>query len=387
MKTMQVQITRDQQHPSHHHKLSRWPAVIVLLLALILPAAAQQRSSSGGKRDLNVMTVNLYVGGDISRVMGLDPAAPDYVQQLVGAVTGVYYEILASAPQLRMQTVAAQIVERMPDIVAVEEASLLRVQSPGDLMIGGTTPATEVVFDYLQMLVANLESQGAHYKVVAMASEVDVELPSLNLQTGTIDDVRLNDREAILVRADLPPGQLRVSHPQSGNFNYVIPLPALGISVERGWCSVDVFIRGRNVRCICTHLEQEVAPELQAAQVQELLAGPANTSLPVILFGDFNTDALHRDGSYAYDLLPAAGFRDSWLALNPATSAGGLTWGHDEFLADPGMSFDRRIDFIFYRGKGIVPVKTEVVDMATGLNQPPLWASDHAAVAAGFQLK
>jgi endonuclease/exonuclease/phosphatase family metal-dependent hydrolase len=369
---------------SHHGRL--WALLAVMLAAAILPAQAKV-AGVGGKRSLEVMTVNLYVGGDINRVMMIDPAATNYVEQLVGAVTGVYYEILASAPAVRLQTVAGQIAAKMPDIVAVEEASLLRVQSPGDLIIGGSAPATDVVVDYLQMLVAELEARGVHYKVVSTADEIDVELPMFNLQTGMIDDVRLSDREAILVRSDLPDGQLRASNPQSGNFVNVIPIPALGLSVTRGWCAADVFVRGRNIRCICAHLETEVVPELQAAQVLELLAGPADTKMPVIVFGDFNADPLHRDGSIAYDLMPAAGFGDVWSALNPNDPAGGLTWGHDEYLADPDTAFDRRIDFIFYRGKGIVPAGIEVLDMATGLTQPPLWATDHAAVSSSLLLK
>ncbi len=153
-------------------------------------------------------------------------------------------------------------------------------------------------------------------------------------------------------------------------------------------CPEPVFIRGGNLRCICTHLETEVAPVLQVLQVQELLAGPANTKLPVILLGDFNTDPLHRDGSIAYDLMPAAGFGDAWATLNPGTPESGLIWGHDEFLADPGMAFDRRIDLVFYRGKAIGPVQSDVIDPITGLKtRPPLWASDHAAVSVRFLLK
>jgi endonuclease/exonuclease/phosphatase (EEP) superfamily protein YafD len=150
---------------------------------------------------------------------------------------------------------------------------------------------------------------------------------------------------------------------------------------------VDVFVRGMNFRCLCAHLEQETVPQLQALQVQELLAGPAKTKLPVILFGDFNTDSLGRDGSFAYNLMPAAGFDDAWAALNPTVPTAGLTWGHDEFLADPTLAFDSRIDFVFYRGKGIVPMQAGVLDMETGLSQPPLWASDHAAFGVRFLLK
>lgn len=355
-------------------------------LSFAAPARAEN-SGVGGKRDVDVMTANLYVGGDIGRVMVINPADTNYVEELVSAVTGVYYEILASKPPVRLQAVANQIARRMPDFVAVEEASLIRVQSPGDLIVGGSTPATNVVYDYLQILLADLNAKGAHYQVVSTANEIDVELPMMNLSTGSIDDVRLSDREAILARADLPPGQLRVSHPQSGHFVNVIAIPGLGLSVERGWCSVDVSIRGRDFRCICAHPEEETAPQIQAMQVQELLAGPANTSQPVFILGDFNADPLHRDGSFAYDLMPAAGFGDVWAKTHPCTPRLGLTWGHDEFLADPTAAFDRRIDFVFYRGKGVVPVQACVVDMVTGLTTLPLWASDHAAVSASFLLK
>ena len=64
--------------------------------------------------------------------------------------------------------------------------------------------------------------------------------------------------------------------------------------------------------------------------------------------------------------------------------AGGLTWGHDELLADPGVSFDRRIDFVFFRGAGPVPCKADAIDMGLNRATAPLWASDHAAVSAEF---
>ena len=85
--------------------------------------------------------------------------------------------------------------------------------------------------------------------------------------------------------------------------------------------------------------------------------------------------------------MPAAGFGDAWAKTHPCTPTLGLTWGHDEFLADPAAAFDRRIDFAFYRGKGVVPVQACVVDLVTGLTPSPLWASDHAAVSASFLLK
>ncbi len=368
------------------------PAALMLSLAaavfVAVPAWAKPADHKRGDRDLDVMTVNLYVGGDISGVMALDPTDPYYGYYLINTVADIYDDIVASDPPARLQTVADEIAERMPDVVAVEEASLLRRQSPGDLASGGIIPATTVVYDYLQLLVADLAAQGAHYQVVATANEMDVELPMLtDSQTLATDDVRLSDREAILVRSDLPHGQLRVCNPQSGNFATLIEIPALGLAITRGWCAVDVTMRDSGFRVVCAHPEQETAADIQAAQIGELLAGPAKARQPVILVGDFNADALGRDGSYAYDLIPAAGFTDAWAKLHPNTPSGGLTWGHDPLLIDPTTHFDRRIDFVFYHGKGLVPVAADVIDLATGLLPSPRWASDHAAVFATFELK
>ena len=341
----------------------------------------------GGKRGLDTMAINLYVGGGIERAVALDPSDPNYITKLITAVTGIFYEIVASDPHLRLDAVAAQITARMPEIVSIEEASLIRNQSPGDLALGGTTPASNVVFDYLQILSDALAARGAHYAVAVSADRIDVEMPMLNMQTGTIDDVRLTDRDAILVRTDLPAGQLLVSNPQSGNFAHVLQFPGTGVSVLRGWCSVDVFVRGQKLRYIGTHLEEETVPALQVVQAQELLSGPAATDLPVVLCGDFNSDPLHRDGSIAYDTFMAGGFRDAWTVLHPYNLAGGLSWGHDEFLADPSNAFNRRIDFAFFRGGGFVPTHVEPVDMSLGRSEPPLWASDHAALSASFLIE
>lgn len=374
----------------NHSISSRLPQrllAVAAALALAGPASALP-AAKRGDRELDVMTLNLYVGGDIGRITGLDPTDPNYFSNLVATVTGVYLEIVASNPPARLETLAKKITTQLPDMVAVQEASLIRMQVPGDLVIGGTTPATTVVYDYLELLVDQLHALGADYRVVSTADQIDVEMPMLaSLSPLVFADVRLSDRDAILVRGDLPPGHLRVSHPQSGNFTNVVEIPGTGLDIERGWCSVDVALRGRDFRFICTHLEIETIPEIQVLQVQELLAGPADTCLPVILVGDFNADSLGRDGSTAYPLLPAAGFVDAWAELHPSTLESGLTWGHDEFLSDPDLAFNRRIDFIFSHGKGLVPRAAAAIDLPTELGTSPLWASDHAAVTATFLIK
>jgi endonuclease/exonuclease/phosphatase family metal-dependent hydrolase len=360
-----------------------------VLLATILAATSAFAGSAGnrGKRSIETMTVNLYVGGGTGRVLALDPSSPGYITNLVATVTGIYYEIAASDPAVRMSGVAEAIAARHPDVVAVQEASLIRNQSPGDLVIGGTVQATNVVFDYLQLLVAALAARGEHYEVASSVEELDVELPMFNLQTGVIDDARLTDRDAILVRTDLPAGQLRVTHPHHGHFSAVLQIPSTGLTVERGWCSVDLIVRGQPARYICSHLEEETVPQIQLLQAQELLAGPAHVDFPVILAGDFNADTFERNGTQTYAALVGGGFSDAWAATHPAELVGGLTWGHDEFLDDPNTAFVWRIDLILYRGAGLAAGQAEVIDLGLRREQAPLWASDHAAVAARLELQ
>lgn len=364
-----------------------WRIMAGLVLAALLTSgviAQTGRLDVGGKPSVRAMTANLYIGAGVERVLALDPTDPGYVTNLIAGVTEVYYEVIGSQPAVRLQAVADAIAARRPHLVAVQEASLIRNQSPGDLLVGGTMPATNVVFDYLQLLLDALETRGAHYAVASVVEEWDVEMPMLNLQTGTFDDARQTDRDAILVRTDLPPGQFRVSNPQSGNFNNVIQIPGLGLAVKRGWCAVDVFVRGERFRFICTHLEEETAPEIQMLQAMELIDGPANVRLPVILAGDFNADPLQRNGVSTFAAFAAAGFADAWARMHPNDLTGGLTWGHDELLSDPSVALIWRIDLVLYRGLGFAPYDVRVLDLGLNRTEPPLWASDHAFVTADF---
>jgi endonuclease/exonuclease/phosphatase family metal-dependent hydrolase len=161
----------------------------------------------------------------------------------------------------------------------------------------------------------------------------------------------------------------------------------IGLTLWRGWCSVDVATRGEDFRYICTHLEEETAPEIQRLQGQELLSGPANVRLPVVLVGDFNADSLGRNGAVTYGDFIDAGFNDAWLAVHRHSPAGGLTWGHDDLLADPSHPFSWRIDLILYRGAGFVTTGADVLDPRLHRAQAPFWASDHAAVAADFLIE
>lgn len=361
------------------------PAARFMMLAITLclagtPAFAE-RPGVGGKRDLDVMTANLYVGADFGPLTTLNPADPNFGLKFLTGTATIYGQIGAAKFPVRAAALAREVAVRAPDIIALQEVTLIRHQSPGDAIFGGTSPATGVVADYLGILLAELQHQGAHYTVVSMVQNLDVEVP---LATGpaSFDDIRLTDRDVILVRADLPPGYLRAINPLSGNYAVSLPLP-IGINVLRGWCSIDVEVRGRTVRVINTHLEEALPqplPDIQAYQAGELLAGVANTSLPVILAGDFNSDAHGNYGPTVYPLLTTiAGFADAWSVARPG--APGLTWGHDSLLADPSALFSIRIDYVLYRGGRLQASDADTISSIIGTT-PPLWFSDHAAVVA-----
>jgi endonuclease/exonuclease/phosphatase family metal-dependent hydrolase len=372
-------------------RLRRWAQRLVAL-ALFSAGWAQTAPALGGSnggftppgaRDVTILDQNLYVGTEFTPILALDPTDTNYVRNLLMAVAEVYQGIVASDFPTRAQALARQIAATQPDLVALQEVSVIRTQVPGDLLLGGTTPASDVQLDYLAILLANLNRHGAHYAAVAIVTNLDMELPMPTGTPGVFADVRLTDHDVILARVGLPPGQLRVSHPQAGNFQTALPLPGLGSSIPRGWCSVDVTTRGRTFRFINAHLEENTAAPIQAAQAQELLVGPANTSLPVILVGDFNSDANGNDGTTTYGMLTQS-LTDTWNVVHPRNP--GFTWGHDPLLADPSLAFVWRLDLVLFRGSQFQPL-----DMWRFSPQfqttPPLWPSDHAGVVARLRIK
>jgi endonuclease/exonuclease/phosphatase family metal-dependent hydrolase len=277
---------------------------------------------------------------------------------------------------------------RGPDLVALQEVTLLRRQRNGDFFSAINVPATGPDLDYLAILLKALKRYGGHYAVVSEIEEADVELPLVtSFAPFEYDDVRLTDRDVILARIDLPPGHLYTFNPQAGNFSVLLPLP-LGFPVLRGWCSIDVLVRGRQFRFINTHLEDRLPEPLfniQLAQASELWTGdgPANTTLPVILAGDFNSDANGNYSPATYGHLTTdAALRDLWSEVGGQSP--GLTWGHDTQLQNPQVLFDFRLDWILFRG-GFEPLDAVVVDPMIGTSAP-LWFSDHAAVFGRFAI-
>lgn len=283
-------------------KLGRLTAVLALVaLAMADPALADP---SRGHCGVTVMSRNVYHGVDAE--LDAVPGASG-VPDLLAKVAAVYQGYHDRDFPARAAALAQEIARTKPALIGLQEAVLVRTDTPVD---GSGTPATTVDLDFLAILLDALEARGLRYAPVGTIYGFDAELPG-----GLGFDVRHTDREVILVRRH---ADLEVSNPQAGTFavNCTIPAPGLGgaITMKRGWVSVDVRSCGVDFRFVSTHLDGDclpVTPAIQAAQARELLSGPLATSLPVVLVGDLNSAPDSVGG--AYGRLAAGEFIDTWI--------------------------------------------------------------------------
>jgi len=351
--------------------------LVSLLVVLVLLSAGVQSVSACEPPQLNVMTRNMDAGSDFWYVLTADP---NDLSAILVAITQTYQEMLNSNIAQRADGIAAEIQKQHPDMIALQEVTTL---SSGPY---GSTELT-VVVSGLDSLMAALKTRGLHYKAIVVQKNADISLPAFDANYQNMIQVGLTDYDAVLVRTDLPAADLKVRNQQADHFSAAATLnfTVAGQSIPflRGWITVDVKVRGKNYRFATTHLET-FSPDYQAAQTNELLSGPLNTDLPLILAGDLNSDA-HApswENGPAYGILTSAGFVDVWSKIHPNNA--GITW--PLFLEDSGIgpSTPQRIDLILTRGSGVAPMRI----VLTGLNpRNGLWSSDHAGVAAAFRLR
>lgn len=356
-------------------KLLQTVALVMLVAASgsCLPAQGNNQRN----RDLPVMTRNMDAGSDFGYILAAvaDPNATQ--QDLLIAITKTFGEMYASNYAARADLVAAEIEAAQPYLVGLQEVTTLRTGSyPGH--------ATTVVADQLQSLLAALDKRGLHYAALKVQKNSDIEEPAFDGSFNVIT-VGFADYDVVLARTDLPVSQLKVEAVQGKYFEAILNFPIGGqvIPFTRGWIAVDAKLRGKNYRFVTTHLETFVN-EYQAAQTQELLAGPLDTYLPTILAGDLNSDA--HDPSFAngpaFGMLVNAGFADIWSELHPADA--GLTWPNfPEDEKYPTVTPFQRIDLILTRGNGVA---AEAEQLVGTVPMDGVWASDHAGVVGTLKL-
>lgn len=318
---------------------------------------------------ITVMSRNVYVGANVDPIIAAtDPS------QVPGLVAVAFQELLGTNYALRAALLADEIGATRPHLVGLQEVSLIRIQSPGDLVIGGTTPATAVFLDFLPILRAELEARGLDYRVVAQVENTDVEVPMVASDEPTFDDVRLTDYDVLLARGDVT-----TANPVARNFAQELPVSP-GLAVRRGFVAVDARIRGSTYRVVSTHLESAVE-QVRYAQAAELVRYLAPETRPIVALGDFNSDA--ETGGATYQFLVGEGYADAWLSRDGGPTPG-LTCCHESDLSNTTSILDERLDLVLSRNMAGNPVFADVIGDDPSERTAGLWPSDHAGVVARF---
>jgi endonuclease/exonuclease/phosphatase family metal-dependent hydrolase len=325
--------------------------------------------------DVVVMTRNLYLGAAIEPVFLL----PD-LSAVPPAVLDLWTTVVASDIPSRARAVAAEIAALEPDLVGLQEATLWRTQVPPD---GTATLATDVEYDFVALITAELAARGLLYEAVATSTNFDAEFTGSDGNPATALDVRMTDRDVILARAGVP-----VREGADARFEARVQFLLAGavpIEIPRGWTSVVATVAGTDLRFVNAHLEIGAFAPVQVAQAAELVGVLAASALPTIAVGDFNSNAVAGASDTAsYGLLTGAGLADLWPALRPGEP--GLTCCQEPTLRNTTPSLTSRIDLVLYRG-GFAPSSVDIVgEDPADRTASGVWPSDHAGVTGALQL-
>jgi endonuclease/exonuclease/phosphatase family metal-dependent hydrolase len=342
-----------------------------IVLATFLAACTDAVDPRQGE-DVVVLTRNVYVGADVDQVL-----LAETPEQLLARVEAAWQQLVATDFTERAEALADEIMEVDPHVVGLQEITTFRTQSPGDAVVGGTVPAEEVVWDYLEILMAELGERGLDYEVAGLIQNTDVELPRANV---TFDDVRMTDYDVVLVRGDVG-----YSNVEAANYTFRLPVPTPDggtLYLLRGWIALDVQIEEQTYRFVNTHLEPaDYTDEVQAAQLAELLFLLSEETRPTILVGDLNSPA-DGSGTPTYGKLMDAGFVDAWIQGGTEGETG-MTSSHALDLRNGTVNLTQRIDFVLVRNADPVEVVAWVVGDELGdRTSSGMWPSDHAGAAA-----
>ena len=368
------------------------------VVAVVAPPVSAARSG----HTVRVMTRNLYLGADLTPA--LQAKNPDELKDAAGEI---FNQVKENDFPVRAKGLAQEILKTRPDLVGLQEAALWRTAPKCKFFLPpGPYTAKHVAYDYIKLLLKQLNKGKRHYRVVAAEPEFDFETEANT--NGSADhscdkDVRLTMRDAILARVH---AGVEVKHTKTGHFKTLFAPKLLGlitVPVARGWVSADVKVRGsRWFRFVDTHLEsfdnQASNPtnhgtdvgngKVREAQAKELIhkGGPAKGRLPVILVGDLNSDVrtpLKPGDQLADHALLKAGFRER-STYHPLSCC-----LNTPLLAFPGgggkaSDFNHKVDHVMTNR----PTRIKLIDSVITGRHPVdgFWDSDHAGTFSALTL-
>ncbi len=369
--------------------------VVAALAVIVIPGVAEAAKKNKKKKAkgqvVRVMTRNLYLGADLTP--GL--TAPN-LNAFVDAAGEISDQVERTNFPLRSQALAQEILTQKPDLVGLQEVALWRTGpqfSPA--------PALTIKYDFLQLLMDQLNAGKPRYAVQVVKEQFDFESPSNDGGGGlgaANRDERLTMRDVIIKRLG---SGVKAYNFASGTFPTLLRVSVGGqqIDVTRGWTAVDAKVRGsKPFHFVNLHHEAfDSGPsnptnqgtivgqgEIRQAQAQSLIApgGPARSKLPVILLGDLNSDddTVGNDGDVlAYNALVAGGFR-------PVDTSNPLSCclNDPELVAGSLADFDHHIDHVMTSSPKKVKFLQGFVTGRAPVNG--LWPSDHNGVTSKLRV-
>jgi hypothetical protein len=345
----------------------------IALIAAIAGCLAAAGTSQAATPPVKVMTRNLYIGTDLTGV-----TQATNLSEFLAATAHAFTTVQASDPPGRMKALAREIADADPMVLGLQEVQLIEKDTVAPTNDGPATPANDVVFDFLPMLLDELAAQGSPYRVVTTATNVSAEVP-----TALGFDVKSTDRDVLLAKAGLPADELSWTGQRSANYaaTLTVPTAAGPLAFRRGYNVADFTANKRSFRLLNTHLEAFSSFHRNAQASELLTTGPLQDARARhVLVGDINSGP-GTDMS-AYGLFAGAGFADAWTQASPGVA--GLTCCFGELLLDPDASvFNSHIDVVLTRNQ-TAPARSARIygtdpDNRTATGR---WPSDHAGVVA-----
>ena len=378
------------------HRVALLAATVAIVCLGACTAFAQSKPAAPKKKGttVTVMSRNLYLGAD------LGPAIQSTSESgFFEANGGIIRQVEATNFPVRAKGLAKEILSVKPDLVGMQEVALWRTAPPSlGPVFSGKPEATTVKYDFLQLLLEQLNKGKKQYRAVVVQPEFDFEAPAnangvagdgpgggMGVLANTETNERLTMRDVILARVG---AEVKTSKPESDVYSHLLTVKVAGgtaVTINRGWTSVIATVRGsRPFRFIDTHLEsfdsREEVPSVRAQQAAELVApgGPASGKMPLVLVGDLNSDVKTEtapgDGQ-AYRVLLAAGLkeRSTYKPLNCC-----IDESHFDLKSGTKSEFDHKVDHVMTNA----PKKVKLISSGiTGRSMSNgYWDSDHAGL-------
>lgn len=305
---------------------------------------------------VSVATYNLYLGADLSIVLGDRPR-----DELAANYGEVKRQLLATAFPERARYVARSLVERQVDLVGLQEVCCWTVSD-------------RQVWDFTEILLGALRECGEDYETVSQvatfsgAGTMPAEDPPV-----TSLPVTIRGSNVVLRRVGSP---VRITEEGHGLFDTALGVSSSDeqVAIARGWCGVRCVIGTTAFAFVDTHTEA-YDPGSRNRQRDELMAVCDRwRDDPMVLVGDFN--ATPDQVGMPPEML------DAWSVNGDDP---GYTCCQEGDLRNAESLLRERIDYVWVRDARVRSAALLGADPSLR-EAAGLWPSDHAGVQAVVEL-